>query len=204
MGVDPITIGLAIASGVSSIAGSQAQKQQAQYQAGVAKNNQRIALMNAGYANRVGVQKEQSEAWKVRAMIGQQAAAQAANGLDINSGSAAQVRDSTAELGKLSFGNIRDNAAREEYGYLAQATQFGNEAKLAKASAPSTFSTLLGAATAAAGTYTKLGGTFNFGGSSPAKAAPIGGVLSSASLFSPSQPNPYDWQNQFGPGILRL
>jgi len=155
MGVDPITIGMAALSAVSSIAGSQAQKQQAKYQAQVAKNNQRVALMNAGYANRAGAQKEQSEAWKVRGMIGQQMAGQAASGLDVNSGSPAQVRDSTAALGNISFGNIRDNTAREEYGYRAQATQFGNEAALAKASAPTTFSTILGAATAAG---SKLGG----------------------------------------------
>jgi hypothetical protein len=151
MGVDPLTIGMAALSAASSIAGSQAQKQQAKYQAQVASNNQRIALMNAGAANRAGAQKEQSEAWKVRALMGQQAAAQGASGLNVNSGSAQAVRDSTAALGNLSFANIRDNAMREEYGYRGQATQFGNEAALAKASAPSTFSTIMGAAMAAGG-----------------------------------------------------
>ncbi len=88
-------------SALSSIAGSQAQKQQAKYQAQVARNNAAIANMNATYAERAGAAKEQSEA----------------------------------------------------AGYRGQATNFDNDAALAKASAPTTFSTILGAASAAGGTY---------------------------------------------------
>jgi hypothetical protein len=86
-------------------------------------------------------------------------AAQAASGLDVNAGSPVLVRDSTAALGRLGFANIRDNAAREIYGNLAQATNFSNQAALAKASAPTLFTSLLGAASAAGKTYAGMGGT---------------------------------------------
>jgi hypothetical protein len=163
MGADPISVGVMMGlSALSSVAGSQAQKAQAQYQAGQARNNQRVALMNANFAQRAGVQKEQSEAWKVRGLIGQQQAAQAANGLMLDSGSNRNVTDSSAALGRLSFGNIRDNTAREVYGHLGQATMFGNEAAMAKASAPTTFDTILGAASSAAKTYAGMGGTNPF------------------------------------------
>jgi hypothetical protein len=155
MGVDPLTIGLAALSGLSSLAGSQAQGQQAKYQAQVARNNQAIANLNASTAARAGAASEPSDAWKLRGLIGQQQAAQAANGLDINSGSPAAVTQSTRALGNLGIAALRDNAARDYYGYKAQATGFANQAALAKASAPTPFSTLLGAASAVGGRLAK-------------------------------------------------
>jgi len=182
MGVDPLTIGLAALSGLSSIAGSQAQKQQARYQAQVARNNQAIANMNASTAARAGAAREQSEAWKVRGLIGQQQAAQAASGLDINSGSPADVTQSTRALGNLGIAAVRDNASRDFYGYKAQATNFANEAALAKASAPTPFTTLLSAASAVGGSLAKGGG---LGGGNA--SAGSGGLEGSAQSVSPYQ-----------------
>lgn len=172
MGVDPVTltIGTAVLSGLSSVAGSVAQKRQAQYQAQVAQNNARIANANASYAARAGQQKEQSEAWKVRGLLGRQAAAQAASGLDINSFSPVAVRDSTAALGRLGINDVRDNAMRDYAAYKGQATNFMNEAALAKASEPTVLSSLLSAAQAVTGPLASM--------RSPAAAAPAraGGV----------------------------
>jgi hypothetical protein len=134
MGIDPVSIGLMGLSALSAVAGSAAQKQQSKYQAQVAQNNAAIANMNATYAERAGAAKEQSEAYKIRGLLGQQTAGQAASGLDVNSGSAVDVRRGTAGLGNLSFANIRDNTAREAAGYRGQATNFANDAALAKAS----------------------------------------------------------------------
>lgn len=55
--------------------------------------------------------------------IGTQRAVQAANGIDVNSGSAAQLQDDTAMIGELDALTIQNNAAREAYGYRIQADQ---------------------------------------------------------------------------------
>jgi hypothetical protein len=55
--------------------------------------------------------------------VGTQRTAQAANGIDVNSGSAAQLQDDTAMLGELDALTIQNNAAREAYGYRVQARQ---------------------------------------------------------------------------------
>jgi hypothetical protein len=189
MGFDPVTltIGTAVLSGLSSIAGSVAQKRQLQYQAQVAQNNARIANMNADYAARAGQQKEQSEAWKVRGLMGRQLAAQSANGLDVSSGSAQDVRASTAALGNLGIAAVRDNGMREYYGYKGQATNFMNDATLAKASEPTFLSTMLSAAQAAGGQLRSLPGT-----GSPAEAA---AVPSPGEALAPHEDfqNPTNW-----------
>ncbi len=158
MGVDPVSIGLMALSGLSSVAGSAAQKKQADYNAAVAQQNAAAARANATAVARAGQQKEQSEAWKVRGLIGQQTAAQSANGLDVNGGSAQDVRASTAALGNLGIDNVRNDAFRAYYGQLAAATNYDNQAALAKASAPTLFGSLLSAASAVGGAYMQLGG----------------------------------------------
>ena len=55
--------------------------------------------------------------------IGTQRSVQAANGIDVNSGSSALIQDDTAMLGELDALTIQNNAAREAYGYRVQAQQ---------------------------------------------------------------------------------
>lgn len=55
--------------------------------------------------------------------VGTQRSVQAANGIDVNSGSAAQLQDDTAMIGELDALTIQNNAAREAYGYRIQADQ---------------------------------------------------------------------------------
>lgn len=55
--------------------------------------------------------------------VGTQRSVQAANGIDVNSGSASQLQDDTAMLGELDALTIQNNAAREAYGYRVQAKQ---------------------------------------------------------------------------------
>jgi hypothetical protein len=56
--------------------------------------------------------------------VGRTKAAQAASGIDVNSGSAVSVQASERMLGMLDALTIRSNAARAAYGYQAEA---GNE-----------------------------------------------------------------------------
>lgn len=102
-----------------------------------AQNARQEGAFNAGMLNRNAALKEQaaqesifagdtSADWqRVRTgqAVGTQRSVQAANGIDVNSGSAAQLQDDTAMIGELDALTIQNNAAREAYGYRIQADQ---------------------------------------------------------------------------------
>lgn len=115
-----IPIGIALLGGVM---GAQNAKQEGAF-------NSSMLNQNAGFkeqaANETIAAGNTSADWqRVRTgqAIGTQRSAQAANGIDVNSGSAAQLQDDTAMLGELDALTIANNAAREAYGYRVQAGQ---------------------------------------------------------------------------------
>lgn len=114
----------------SAEASGAAQSKAASYQAQVALNNQQTANNNAAAATAAGAAQEQQNAMKTRAEVGAQLAEQASSGLDVNSGSAVDVRKSTSMLGELSGLNIVNNAARQAYAYQTQSSNFGAQAQL--------------------------------------------------------------------------
>jgi hypothetical protein len=160
MGIDPISmmvIGSVMSAGTSIMGGFQ-QKDQAQYQAAVARNNAEIARRNAVYAEQVGVRREQEEIFKVRDLVGQQKAAQGASGLAVGVGSGADVIGSTSGLGLLSIGNVRDAGVREAYGYRVQETNFNNEASLLKTQGKNAVTSgFIGAASSLIGGASQIG-----------------------------------------------
>lgn len=121
-----------VAGGAISAAGALASgaSQQAMYgyQAGVARLNQSVALQNADYANTVGGSEAYKSGLQTAAIVGKQKADQGASGVDVNSGSAAGIRDTTTSLGQLDQSNIRTNAARKAYGFEVEAATKGTEA----------------------------------------------------------------------------
>src|SRR5215471_3330383 len=127
---DPITaigLGSTVMSGVvgavGGVMGGQAQSNMYNYQAGIANLNATIAKQNAAYETALGEQQAQAQGMKTRATISQTRANQGAGGLDVNSGSNLQVRQSEAELGSYDMALIRNNAARRAYGQEVVATQ---------------------------------------------------------------------------------
>lgn len=70
---------------------------------------------------------------KTRALVGSEETNTAASGLEINSGSAVDVRASSSELGMLDAINIRSQATREAYGYGTQASSFKGQADVSRA-----------------------------------------------------------------------
>jgi hypothetical protein len=160
MGVDPISmmiIGSVMSAGTSIMGGMQ-QRDQAKYQAAVARNNAEIANRNAVYAEQVGARREMEEIYKVRDIVGAQRAAQGASGLAVGVGSSADVSGSTAGLGLLSIGNVRDAGAREAYGYRVQETNFLNEASLLKTQGKNAMTAgFIGAATSLIGGASQVG-----------------------------------------------
>ena len=75
-----------------------------------------------GIFSAIGSQQQaQANDRKTAAMIGRQRAVYAAGGLDVNTGSPLDIQADTAQMGRLNSLTIRNNAARQAYGYQASA-----------------------------------------------------------------------------------
>lgn len=136
---DPVTAGMAIIGGASSLGGSlmqaqgakaqgEATAQQLMYQAGIAKQNQKISLQNADYERWAGEVSAQQSGIKTAATIATTKARQGASGADVNTGSAVDIRNSERLVGEEDMAMIRANAARKAYGYDVEAWRYGTEA----------------------------------------------------------------------------
>lgn len=136
-----IEIGLALTA-VSTVVGAvgaiqqgQAQSDAAKYQAQVARNNEEIAMQNARYAVAAGETKAQAQDFKNRAIAGQIESAQAASGLDLSSPTLADVRSSSAQVGRLDTANVMADAMLASRAQQVQATSFEAEARAKTAEA---------------------------------------------------------------------
>ena len=98
------------------------------YQAGVAQLNQKIALQNASYAQEAGGSAAYQSGLKTAATVAQQKVDQSASGIEVGSGSAAGVRQSTTALGVYDQNLIRTNFAKKAYGFEVEAATKGTEA----------------------------------------------------------------------------
>jgi hypothetical protein len=106
--------------------------QQDNYQAAVAQNNAMIAHDAMKNDIQAGAADQQSALFKSAGLIGAAKAAQGSSGLDVNSGSAVQVRTTDDMFGQLGAMTIRSNAARAAYGSQVQSEAFTAEAGLDK------------------------------------------------------------------------
>jgi len=102
----------------------------ARYQAQIAANNEIIANQNAAYAAAAGQTRAATVSRAGAARLAQIRAAAGASGIDVNTGSAADVQTSERETVKLSALTEENNALLQAYGYRAAATGFGAESEL--------------------------------------------------------------------------
>lgn len=147
----PAAIGLSLASGAMGASNS---INQGSYQSSLL--NQNAALKNQAADEAINTGNVTADWQRVKASqaIGTQRSAQAANGIDVNSGSSAQLQDDTAMLGELDALTIQNNAAREAYGYRVQANQDVANAKQVKKNAKQqAIGSILGGAGSAFGLY---------------------------------------------------
>ncbi|TXH55882.1 MAG: hypothetical protein E6Q97_07795 [Desulfurellales bacterium] len=107
----------------------------ANYRAGIADMNSQIAKQNADYARTVGEAQARRSGMKTAEVIANQKTAQSGSGLDVNFGSPAAVRDSTAALGREDQSTIRETAARRAYGYDVEAANQTAQAGVERAAA---------------------------------------------------------------------
>jgi hypothetical protein len=102
----------------------------AAYQAQVATNNATIAGYNASEAEQAGQTQAFVTGQQAAATGGRIKAAQAANGIDVNSGSAVKVQQGAREAGTLNQETVLSNAELQAYGYRTTSTAFTEQAGL--------------------------------------------------------------------------
>jgi hypothetical protein len=134
MGLPAVMLGVGLAGAAVSAGGAIAQgdaaKANADYQAQVAANNAMIARQNAVWTEQSGEAKVAAQGMKTAQAAGTAKATQGASNIDVNSGSAANVRQAIGKLGALDALTIRSNTARTAYGYEVAATSDTAEAGL--------------------------------------------------------------------------
>lgn len=139
MGIETLfAVGSLAASAGSGILGafgastkSDADQAMYAYKAQVARNNAAIARRNAQFAVEAGGVGAQTNDLKTKNLIGSQTVAQASSGLDVNTGSAVDLRQSARDLGHLDTMTILANATKKALGFKDQAANFESDAQLA-------------------------------------------------------------------------
>lgn len=138
----------AVTSAVGAIQAGSARAQSANYSAQVARNNAQISEQQAQYALSTGETQAGTQSRKGASQQARVKVAQAANNLDINSGSAVKVQQGEAEINRLDTLSVMNNAALKAYGYRNQGANFTAQSNLDTAEADQA---MTGAALKAAG-----------------------------------------------------
>lgn len=106
-----------------------ASQAQAVYQSQVARQNEELMRRQAADATQRGQVAEENRRRLTAQQIGQQTAALAGQGTDLE-GSPTDILGDTRAAGELDAQTIRANAAREAYGYQVQGLGYGSTAVL--------------------------------------------------------------------------
>jgi len=109
---------------------AQASKDAANYQASVSANNAQIAEWQAENAEQQGVDAEAKSRLQTAQLKGTQRATLAANGVALGEGSALDILTGTDYLGEQDALTIRDNAARQAWGYRTQGQSYADNSNL--------------------------------------------------------------------------
>lgn len=117
---------------VSNVFNAFAANEQGKYQQKVANVNAGISERAAADAILRGSLEADEQRKQTQQVIGSQRVAFAANGIDVNTGTAGQIQNDSAALGELDALTIANNAAREAYGYQVQAMDQRQQGKLAR------------------------------------------------------------------------
>lgn len=136
MAAAPFLIATTAMSGASQYLGARnagsAARASGDYSAAVFGMNADIADEQAKDAIARGAEAEQRSRADTRGALGEQRVGFAAQGVDLASGSAADVQGDTAYLGELDALTIRNNAKREAWGYTVEGTNYRAQGQLAR------------------------------------------------------------------------
>lgn len=164
---------------------------QGNYEAGILEQNASLADQQRADALARGREAELQQRRGTRGMIGAQRAAIAASGVSVGSGSALDVQTDTAHLGELDALTLRNNAAREAWGFDVQAADLRAKAAMAAAGGRNTAQSLRNASygtilTGVLSTYGMGKDAGWWGGSSGASARDVGNATRFGRRFAGS------------------
>lgn len=132
MGATAAITALQLSSGYAQ---SSAIQSEGNYQKSISDINARFAELNAQDAIKRG-DKEAIELKKqVKKLIGSQRVSLAAQGIDIESGSALDIQEDTAGQAEIDAMTIRNNAWKEAWGYRVQGLNYSMQGQFAQLSA---------------------------------------------------------------------
>ncbi len=130
------------------------------YSGQVAKNNAKIATQSANYAHQAGSEEAATEGRKVAAEEAAIKTATGAHGIDVNTGSAADVGVGARETGAIDVSTVLQNANLEAYGYTTKAQEFNAEAQQDEtAGIWKAASSILGGASSLGGNWSSITGS---------------------------------------------
>lgn len=130
------------------------QRQAAKSNAEIAEQNARLAEQDAATARALGDRESQQQTWRQRALEGQQRAAIAAQGVDAQVGTPLEILGESSMFGEVDQQAIRMNAARNAWGFSAQATGIRNQSRVDQSSSRmNQYGTILSGLSSAAGSY---------------------------------------------------
>lgn len=146
-------------------------RQQAQYQAQVARNNQEVANQYAEAEVTKGRVLENQKRMDTQQREGAIRVAAGASGLDVNTGSPLRLQEDTAMLGEQDALTIRNNAERAAYGYHVEGMNYAGRAQMndmeasnaARSGNLGAWSSIIGGASSTAGRWAgfKQAGVFS-------------------------------------------
>lgn len=171
-----------IIGGMGAAKSAEASAQAFNYKAGIAQLNQTIAKQNEAWAVNSGGIKAANYGLKAGQQIGDTKAKQGASGVDVNTGSAADVRDTQGDVARYEQGIIRADTAHTAYGYEVEGAKAKAEEGLDRSSASNAIdagnlgilSSVIGTAGSVASKWTQ-GNTIGLGSGS---AGPMGSFSS--------------------------
>ena len=164
-------IGGMFSSAIGSYYSAQTQKSNLKFQADMAEISARMSEQSAQSALMQGQRQAGAVSMRAGQIKSSQRAALAANGVDIGTGSAAELQASTDIMKEIDMNTAEANAVRAAWGYRTQAVNAQNEASMRRASADSMSpfgamaTSLLGGATAVAGNWYRMNKVGLFDGS---------------------------------------
>lgn len=134
-----LSLGAQIGGGVGSTLGSyfgaRGQRNAALSQADVARQNARLAELNAQSELAKGNDAVARQTLRAGALKGQQRSSLAANGVDLGVGSAAELLASTDVLKEIDVNTLISNAVNKAWGYRLEGANYMAQAEMAKGAA---------------------------------------------------------------------
>lgn len=189
MGFDPASLAImgmvtgALGTGVSAFGASQAADAKAKaaaYQSQVAANNAKIAQQDATLEIQAGEAVATNIGMKTRAKVGSQKANQGASGIDVNTGSAVDVRAGTEAIGVMDEVNARAEGVKRAWAKEVEAQSATAQSQLLQSESEqdktagefAVAGTLLSGASSVGGSWSKY--QTLYGGASPASQLAAG------------------------------